>query len=290
MTHSQPATPRLSTNRPSKGRLQIDAVMELSVMTNTTESRRKPLGPWPSTGLTLLLSVYLLTLAGCSQKIEPLPDLAAIDDISVMKQTFYDYLTPIARQQNNVIEQQREQVKAWRDTLAAGEELGWLAKRKLDALAITYEIEDLEDTAAIVDELWLRVDTVPVQLTLAQAAIESGWGRSRFAVDYNNLFGQWCYQPGCGVIPKRRPEGMTHEVAKFDSISESVRRYMNNLNTHPRYAHLRQLRAQARKEQRSVTATLLTPGLLGYSERGQVYVDEVATMIRRNASLVPKRG
>ena len=219
-----------------------------------------------------------------------MPDLAAIDDVNLMKQTFYDYLTPIAREQNSVIEEQRALVEGWRDTLASGDELGWLAKRRLRDLATTYELDDGAQTADAVDELWLRVDIIPVQLTLAQAAIESGWGRSRFAVDYNNLFGQWCYHPGCGVIPKRRPDGMKHEVAKFDSVSESVRRYMNNLNTHPRYAHLRELRAQARQAKRPVTATLLIPGLLGYSERGEVYLEEVATMIRLNESLIPKRG
>jgi Bax protein len=259
-------------------------------MTNATEQMNNHRRLWSGPHLALFLIVYLLTLVGCSQKIEPMPDLAAITDVNLMKQTFYDYLTPIARQQNSIIEQQRERVSEWRDTLASGNKLGWLARRRLNTLANTYEIADLEETADIVDELWLRVDIIPVQLTLAQAAIESGWGRSRFAVDHNNLFGQWCYQPGCGVIPKRRPEGMTHEVASFESVSESVRRYMNNLNTHPRYAHLRQLRAQARQAQRPVTAALLTPGLLGYSERGEVYVEEVATMIRRNESLVPKRG
>ena len=48
----------------------------------------------------------------------------------------------------------------------------------------------------IVNELMLRVDVLPVSLALAQAANESAWGTSRFALQGNNIFGQWCYEPG----------------------------------------------------------------------------------------------
>jgi len=65
-----------------------------------------------------------------------------------------------------------------------------------------------------------------------------------------------------------------------------VRRYMNNLNTHERYAELRRLRAQLRREDKALTGAALAPGLLGYSERGQVYIDEIRSMMRRNRELL----
>ncbi|KGE03047.1 hypothetical protein HRUBRA_02364 [Pseudohaliea rubra DSM 19751] len=130
------------------------------------------------------------------------------------------------------------------------------------------------------------MDVIPPGLALAQAAKESGWGRSRFAVEGNNLFGQWCFDPGCGIVPARRPEGSRHEVAAFDSVDEAIRRYMNNLNTHERYAPFRERRAALRARDTVLTGPALVAGLLGYSERGEVYLDELRAMMRQNRELL----
>ncbi|OUX34142.1 MAG: hypothetical protein CBE20_02230, partial [Gammaproteobacteria bacterium TMED260] len=143
------------------------------------------------------------------------------------------------------------------------------------------------DTSALSDreianELYLRVDKVPVSLALAQAANESAWGTSRFARQGNNIFGQWCYEKGCGLVPRRRPSGATHEVKKFDSIQESVNAYINNINTHPSYGYLRELRARMRDQNRPLDSLGLAVGLGSYSQRGDNYVDEVQNLIMQN--------
>jgi Bax protein len=127
-----------------------------------------------------------------------------------------------------------------------------------------------------------RVDTVPLELVLSQAANESAWGTSRFARKANNLFGQWCFSKGCGLVPARRNAGSTHEVAAFKSPQLSVRSYLRNLNTGRVYKDLRNIRAAKRAEGKQATAYEIAAGLSKYSERGQAYVKEIRAMIKYN--------
>jgi Bax protein len=127
-----------------------------------------------------------------------------------------------------------------------------------------------------------RVDTIPPALVLAQAANESGWGTSRFAREGNNLFGQWTFKPGSGIVPKGRPPGATYEVRKFPSLYQSIRSYMNNLNRHGAYRKLREIRYELRKSGQPVSGMELAKGLLKYSQRGEEYIREIQAMIHQN--------
>jgi Bax protein len=131
-------------------------------------------------------------------------------------------------------------------------------------------------------QLLQRVGTIPTSLVLAQAANESAWGTSRFARLGNNLFGEWTYKPGTGIVPAGRPPGKTYEVRKFSSLYESIRSYMNNLNRNGAYRKLREVRAELRKSEQAVTGMALAQGLLHYSQRGEEYIQEIQAMIRQN--------
>jgi Bax protein len=228
----------------------------------------------------------VLALQGCGRGGD-LPDLAAVEDVPTMKRTFFAFLRPIVAAENDRIRAQRGELRELRETLAAGEQPGWLARRRLRRLAGEYEVPwQPEDPAAVAATLARRIDVVPPDLALTQAAKESGWGRSRFAVEGNNLFGQWCYEPGCGLVPGQRAAGEQHEVAAFDSVDEAIRRYMNNLNTHERYRVFRERRAALRSGDRPLSGRALLPGLLGYSERGEVYLDELQAMMQQNRELL----
>ena len=98
----------------------------------------------------------------------------------------------------------------------------------------------------------------------------------------NNLFGQWCYKAGCGIVPKRRGEGQVHEVASFESVDAAVASYLRNINKHRAYAELRAARAALRAANQPVTGNALANHLLRYSERGMDYVKEIQSMIRIN--------
>ncbi|NOY44667.1 MAG: hypothetical protein GXP50_04330 [Deltaproteobacteria bacterium] len=138
------------------------------------------------------------------------------------------------------------------------------------------------DPRAVVDALLQRVDVVPVPLAVAQAALESAWGTSRFAVEGNSLFGQWVFRAGAGIAPRDRPPGARYAVAAFPGLAEAVDGYLRNLNTLWAYEEFRRLRAQARVEGRRPDPRELAWGLLPYSVRREAYVQEVLDVMRQN--------
>ena len=214
---------------------------------------------------------------------EPLPPFHEIEQVSVKKQRFFEYLTPVIRAENERIREQRARLLDIAEARDGGEAPGWLARRFLDRLAREYRLDaDALDTDELIDALVERVDVIPRSLVLVQAAKESGWGSSRFARRANNLFGQWCFDPGCGLVPRHRPEGRVHEVQSFDTVRDAVASYVRNLNTHRSYEPLREVRAELRAADRPLRGTELARGLGRYSERGEVYVREVQSMIRQN--------
>ena len=125
-----------------------------------------------------------------------------------------------------------------------------------------------------------RVDIIPPSLAIAQAANESAWGRSRFAKQGNNYFGQWCYVKGCGIVPKNRSKGAKHEVKKFSNAEASVRSYMNNLNSHHAYEKLRKLRYELRQQNKSPEGLKIAAGLTPYAGNGKIYVNRITTLIK----------
>ncbi|PCK08610.1 MAG: flagellar biosynthesis protein FlgJ [Alteromonadaceae bacterium] len=208
-----------------------------------------------------------------------LPDFAAITDVKLKKQAFFDYLRPIVAQANNEVLLSRVQVL----TLSQKSELSQDEAGYLLTLAKRYRVKGLPEISdTFYQALLTRVDKVPVALALAQAANESAWGTSRFALEANNLFGQWCFTKGCGVVPRSRDEGKVHEVARFESVPNAVKAYMKNINSGSAYQLLRELRSEMRKNSEQITASVLAQGLSKYSWRGDEYIKEIRAIIRVN--------
>ena len=126
-----------------------------------------------------------------------------------------------------------------------------------------------------------RADFIPVSLALAQAAIESGWGTSRFARQGNALFGQWAWQASAGIKPAEASNSRA-VVRSFPNLFGSVRAYMHNLNTHASYASFRERRKIMRGRPRADLGFQLASHLDGYAEIGTAYVDKLRTLIRTN--------
>jgi Bax protein len=131
----------------------------------------------------------------------------------------------------------------------------------------------------IVGELLIKIDEVPPSLVVAQAINESGWGRSRFAREANNLFGMWCYTPGCGLVPERRRANDKHEVKRYASIQDSVNEYLRNINRNKAYIELRELRARQRQRMQLLSGEYLAQGLSEYSSIGAEYVNRIRNII-----------
>ncbi|TXS91899.1 Bax protein [Parahaliea maris] len=244
---------------------------------------------WGAAVVLLLVAALLFVVSG-QTRFPDLPDLAAIEDTATRKQAFYDYLLPIVHYHNDLIQEDRQRLATVVDKAGQGEEPGWLEQRWLGNLSAEYEVEYSGDNLPeVLTVLQRRVDTIPPELAMAQAAVESGWGRSRFAVEANNLFGQRCYEEGCGLAPQGR-KSARFEVREFPSISEAIRRYMNNLNTHEEYRGFRDIRAQLRQKDEEPRGEVLVKGLSGYSTRGEEYISQLSGMMRRNRSLLEKAG
>ncbi|ELS3153852.1 glucosaminidase domain-containing protein [Vibrio parahaemolyticus] len=215
--------------------------------------------------------------------IGDIPDFNSIKDAKEKKAAFFDFLRPKIVLENHRIEKER----AFLSSLEIGE-VSPDEEAYAERLAQLYGFP-LHD--GHVDEAWLtemlkRVNVLPEELVLTQAANESAWGTSRFATQANNLFGQWCYKQGCGIVPAQRAAGKTHEVQKFDSVQQSIHGYFMNVNRNPAYADLRDIRAMLADKHKNLlsvaTASELTHGLLSYSERGIAYVNDLRSMIRHN--------
>ena len=131
----------------------------------------------------------------------------------------------------------------------------------------------------IVGELLIKIHEVPPSLVVAQAINESGWGRSRFAREANNLFGMWCYTPGCGLVPERRRANDKHEVKRYASIQDSVDEYLRNINRNKAYIELRELRARQRQRMQLLSGEYLAQGLSEYSSIGAEYVNRIRNII-----------
>ena len=210
----------------------------------------------------------------------PLPDFAQYSNVQQKKQAFFGYLQPMVNVNNQRLLQARRRLLAMAATPI--DQLGYADQRFIENLAEYYEVETDIGAEAQLQELLLRVDIVPVSLALSQAAMESAWGTSRFALEGNNLFGQWCYQAGCGIVPARRGEGQVHEVASFTNVAAAVASYMRNINSHRAYDGLRAARASLRASGESISGHAMAEHLLRYSERGHAYVEEIQSMIRIN--------
>jgi Bax protein len=129
--------------------------------------------------------------------------------------------------------------------------------------------------------LKIRMDEIPVSLAIAQAAKETGWGTSRFALEGNALFGQWTWS-GEGLKPKEAKEGESHKVMKFNILQASVRAYQRNINTHSTYKDFRKARAKLRDKNKPLDSIELSKYLNKYAETGNQYVEVLQKIIKQN--------
>lgn len=211
-----------------------------------------------------------------------LPDFAAISHIPDRKKAFFDYLRPAVEYQNQLIRERRVILKGIEIFIANGGQLSGTQQRYMKQMRKRYRIDkSLTDEQAI-PVLMRRMDTIPVSMVLAQAAIESAWGQSRFAREANNLFGQWCFRPGCGIVPNSRPAGKTYEVKAFDSVDQGIAAYFQNINAFHRYSEIRDIREAARAAGKPLKGYDMVAGLQAYSTRGDEYIRELRAMIRGN--------
>lgn len=131
--------------------------------------------------------------------------------------------------------------------------------------------------ASDIENLLKRMTTVPNSIVLAQAAVESGWGQSRFFKEGNNVFGMWSYnqdEPRLRAALSRE-SGPIH-VRMYKDISLSISDYFKTLGTARAYRGLRTAL------QESSDPFVLLPHLKYYSERRNEYTAQLKKLIDQN--------
>ena len=146
---------------------------------------------------------------------------------------------------------------------------------------LTELAEKYDGDPSDLEGLLRRVDAVSPAVALAQAAQESGWGQSRFAIEGNALFGQRAWSTEAGLVPSEARDG-SFAVRSFSTLLESVRAYAVNLNRHPAYEEFRRYRGEMRNAGRPLDVARVAGTLEAYSEEGHAYVEALTAVIRDN--------
>lgn len=211
--------------------------------------------------------------------LEKLPeDFTHIQNPRKRQEMFLHVVLPIVLIENRRIHEQRVLAKLLLkgDQPAKGTPMHkWLRK-----LARKLRVRGDLKNPRVINRILTRLDEIPPALALAQAALETGWGTSRFALEGNSLFGQWTFKSNAGLEPTERAADANHFVAKFSNLRASVRAYMRNLNTGHAYREFRLARAELRAQGLPLKAKALAEHLDRYSERGQQYVADLQRLIR----------
>ncbi len=169
-------------------------------------------------------------------------DLDEIQSVKLKKETFIKIILPLIVAENEKILEDRytlSQINSRKIT--SDKEKQWLRQKFLE-----YKVKK-----GNIKELNSKMDIIPVSIALAQAAKESGWGTSRFALEGNAIFGQWTWN-GKGIAPLDRDKTKNHKILKFPILRASVKAYLKNLNTHKSYIKFRDKRGNLRKNNKKI--------------------------------------
>ncbi len=199
-------------------------------------------------------------------------DLSDIQSVQLKKETFIKIVLPLIVAENEKILDDRLKLKnIMSKKITTDEQKQWLRQKFLE-----YKVKN-----GNVEKLKIRMDIIPVSIALAQAAKESGWGTSRFALEGNAIFGQWTWN-GKGIEPLLKDKSKNHKILRFPILRASVKAYKNNLNTHKGYTKFRELRKQLRDKNKNINGLALARTLNNYSEAGSEYTKILAQIIVQN--------
>ena len=222
---------------------------------------------------------YDLKGVRAGQKVKPIyltklpKDLKTLGDTKKKRELFIKILLPLILAENNKINEDRNKLfKILGKNFNTVGERVWLKRRFKE-----YKIEDQD-----LSKLKMRMDIIPVSIAIAQAANESGWGTSRFALEGNALFGQWTWSKK-GISPKNKDPNASHKILQFQILKASVRAYKNNLNTHNAYKEFREARAKLRQGNNKIIGLELTKYLTAYASIGEKYVKILDDIIEKNS-------
>ncbi|MBS9782700.1 MAG: glucosaminidase domain-containing protein [Arcobacter sp.] len=224
--------------------------------------------------LLLFFSVYFfLNLnAGLPQ------EYYKIEDNKKQKDYFFNYMYKLVEKENISVIKERDFVKNYLNTNILNMNYNSKEFKRLLKIKEKYKIKNFLS----VGEYLKKIDIIPPSIALAQAATESGWGKSRFIQEANNIFGHWTYNPKIGLLPQNRDEGAKHFIRIFESLSHSIERYMSNLNSNRAYRQFQEKRYTQRQKKEKLDGLKLSQTLINYSGIAEEYLEILEKVIRQN--------
>ena len=198
-------------------------------------------------------------------------DLINIKNVREKKETFLQILLPLIVAENGKIKKDRKYLFKILKNNETPESKKWLNKKYK-----SYKVSSKN-----INELIEKIDIIPTSIALAQAAKESGWGTSRFALEGNAIYGQWTWS-GDGIEPLEKTKDQNHKILKFPLLRASVKAYIINLNTHRGYKSFRLKRAELRKQNKKLSGIDLIHELENYAQTGKEYTKILEQIIKQN--------
>jgi Bax protein len=199
-------------------------------------------------------------------------EIRNIESTKKKKSLFIKIVLPLILEENNRIKVDRKKLfRVLNKNKNSEAEKKWLNSKFKQYGVLNNDLSTLK----------VRMDIVPVSLAIAQAAKESGWGTSRFAIEGNALFGQWTWS-GEGIKPAGIDSEEKHKVMKFKVLKASVRAYQRNLNTHGSYKEFRSERANMRDNDEELDSLILADYLDKYAATGKEYTKIIKQIIKQN--------
>ncbi len=218
--------------------------------------------------MKLLLLMALLfagmattTLCAKEKKYEPsvVPKHMSVAE---KKKRFFALLVPPVKHVHRELEREYEAVKQ--------DIQNHTNQAKITALKKKYNAKTDED-------LLIAIKPHPMSIALAQAAMESAWGTSRFFREANNIFGVRSINPQQPRVAASETKG--HNIVwvrKYNNLNQAIRDYYFMISTIPQYKVLKTMNYEGKP------SIQMIEGLKEYSERGDAYVKELRSMIRYN--------
>jgi len=214
--------------------------------------------------------------------LTPLKKINLSSNISKRKKDFINIVLPIIVDQNRKMIVLRQRLIVSKNYLNKNKTLSQTDQIFIKNLATKYSVtKKNRHKIDIINDLLISIDIIPNSIVLAQAANESGWGSSRFATEFNALFGEYTYDNNNGIVPARREEGKKHLVKYFKTIDKSVESYFININSHFAYDKFRKFRKILRDKNNFFNVNLLVDKLDSYAE-DEEYVDTIISIIYDN--------
>ena len=225
---------------------------------------------------TIKSKYYLLT--NSMQNKEKKPNFSTIKNVKEKKSLFIKYTLEGIKNANKEICSEKKKIEDIQKKINTNKNLTDEEKQSLINLAKFYRVDYINASYKdMLDKLFLKIGIAPKSFVLAQAILESGWGTSRFARNYNNYFGLHCFKTNCG--PKAK--GADVYLEEFLNIGDSVLGYYYRLNTGGAFKEFRKAREKYKDTPHELNMLLGT--LNNYSELGGAeYKQRLLNVINHN--------